>query len=64
MLELYGIPTTKNENTDPIVHQIASKLNVEINEHDIDISHRLSSSFNAGIIAKFSNRRKCEIFKS
>ena len=60
MLEIYGIPKTKNENTNKIAEQIANKLKVDLNENDIDVSHRLSNAINAGIIVKFTSWNKCE----
>ena len=43
-----------------IAEQIANKLKVDLNENDIDVSHRLSNTNNAGIIVKFTSRNKCE----
>ena len=60
MLKIYGIPKTKNENTNKIAEQIANKLKVDLNENDIDVSHRLSNANNAGIIVKFTSQNKCE----
>ena len=46
--------------TNKIAEQIANKLKVDLNENDIDVSHRLSNANNAGIIVKFTSRNKCE----
>ena len=46
--------------TNKIAEQIANKLKVDLNENDIDVSHRLSNTNNTGIIVKFTSRNKCE----
>lgn len=63
-LELKGIPVTAEENTDEIVSKIGSLIDVEINEEDISVSHRLQSkarnnreSTQQTLIVKFVSRR-------
>lgn len=40
-LEIKGIQVDKNENTNHIVHQVVELLDIDIEEEDISISHRL-----------------------
>ena len=46
-----------NESTDDIVIKIAKHLNININEKDVDISHRTSTKDDAVIIVKFDSRK-------
>jgi len=57
MLEMNGIPSKPNEDTDSIVLDIAKSVELELSLYDIEISHRLSKKPNATIIVKFNNRR-------
>ena len=68
-LEFEGVPQVQNEDTTEVVIKIADKLNINLNENDISIAHRLptkrpgksnNSSTNLptpAIIARFANRR-------
>lgn len=65
-LEIKGIPTTQDEDTDEIVKSIGSLINVDINDEDISISHRLKPSrYSKGppnIIVKFHRRNVRDYF--
>ena len=72
-LEIKGIPETKDENTDRIVINLASKMGVQMNESDISVSHRnpnpkadrSSNSTGPAIIVKFTRRNtRDQLFKS
>ena len=56
MLEINVLPYRKQEDTDQVAINVARALKVE----DIQIFHRLSPDANAGIIGKFTSRRKRE----
>lgn len=58
-LEICNIPRTKDENLQNIVHKLASKLDIPIQESDIDVVHRLPTKPNKiePIIVQFTNRR-------
>ena len=62
MIEIMGIPQIQGENTDNLIFDIGKKLDLKLDENDIEISHRLSSHYYAPIIAKFNNRRKRDLF--
>ena len=60
-LVLSGIPKTSEENTDEIVNEVATLMNVGLGDSDISVSHRLptkSASSCPNIIVKFT-RREC-----
>ena len=40
-LEFLGIPQMTNENTNEMIKKLVKKLNIEICEKDISISHRI-----------------------
>ncbi|KAL9952153.1 hypothetical protein ACROYT_G039366 [Oculina patagonica] len=40
-VEIKGIPTSRDENTNEVVKQVAGLLDIELGEDDISISHRL-----------------------
>ena len=57
--KFHGISCNPNENINHIIKAMAKKLNIDLKENDISISHRLpkSSSNNSPIIiARFTNR--------
>ena len=56
MLEINEVLYRKQEDTDQVAINIAQALKVE----DIQVFHRLSPDANAGIIGKFTSRRKRE----
>ena len=58
MVEIHGIERKENEDTNNLVLKIAKKVNADISNDDIDISHRISKKDNASIIVKFINRKK------
>ena len=60
MLEINEVLYRKQEDTDQIVINIAQALKVELSEEVIQVFHRLTSAANAGIIVKFTSRRKRE----
>lgn len=43
-VEIKGIPPTEDQNTSDIVVQVAELLDIELEESDISISHRLPAS--------------------
>ena len=73
-VEIKGIPVSRDENTNEVVKQVASLLDVELGEDDISISHRLPPippwtdkdgivhSPPSSIIAKFVKRHVKEKF--
>lgn len=60
LLEIHGVPFTQGENTNAIVKNVAQIVdpNMELNENDISISHRLQAAegFTPPIIVKFTRR--------
>ena len=68
-LEIYGVPTMRNENTNQIVKTVAKALNVQLCERHISTSHRPTQHQNQTrqyppIIVRFSNRdKRNEIFR-
>lgn len=60
LVEIHGVPVTENEDTNSIVKQIVHLLDSTMNleEHDISISHRLpaSAGYIPPIIVKFVRR--------
>ena len=72
-LEIRGVPVTCGEDTNEIVKKIGALTDVDINDTDISISHRIPSS-NGGksgsippirhpaIVVKFTNRRIRDLF--
>lgn len=59
MVEIYGVPRTKKDDTDKIVESMAKALEIDLElDTDIEVSHRLSKKEKASIIVKFNNRRK------
>ena len=61
-LVISGIPKTPEENTDEIVKEVATLMDVDLDVSDISISHRLptkSASSYPNIIVKFT-RRECK----
>ena len=70
-VEIHGVPTMRNENTNQIVKTVAKALNVQLGERHISTSHRLSKPQNQKetrqyppIIVRFSNRdKRNEIFR-
>lgn len=49
-VEISGIPEVKEENTDDIVIKVGSLIGLDIDKHDISISHRLpKSSYSAAV---------------
>lgn len=67
-LRIFGVEEKQNEDTDQIVMQVAQKIGVELNIHDIDRSHRVGRSDTGRprpIIVKFvSYRKRSEVFRS
>lgn len=57
-LEIRGVPTSSSEDTNEIVKNIGSLVNVCIEDKDISISHRIKSGTSAisPIIVKFTRR--------
>ena len=58
-LEVRGIPQTESENTNDIIFQIASNIDVKIDHENISTSHRLPGSgpttkFHPSIVVKFT----------
>lgn len=66
-LEIRGIPISNDENTNDVVKEIASLIDVEVQDSDISISHRLptkSRSLCPSIIVKFTRRTvRHDLFK-
>ena len=57
-----GIPFTNDEDTDKIIGNLIHEMEAPIDLSKIDISHRQSNRQDAGIIAKFVDRRSRNIF--
>ena len=62
LLEIHGVPVLEGEDTNGIVKQVTQLLNsdLELNESDISISHRLPANEGSisPIIVKFTRRDK------
>ena len=62
LLEIHGVPVLEGEDTNGIVKQVTQLLNsdLELNESDISISHRLPANEGSipSIIVKFTRRDK------
>jgi hypothetical protein len=73
-LEVRGVPITVDEDIDEIIQSIGKLLDVEIDDSDISVSHRLPSrargtstgaKFPPAIIVKFTNRNiRDELYRS
>lgn len=71
-LEIRGVPVTTGEDTNEIVKKIGALIEVDINDTDISISHRIPLSNNGesgstsirhpAIVVKFTNRRIRDCF--
>ena len=71
-LELRGVPVTSGEDTNEIVKKIGTLIDVDINDTNISISHRISLVNNGEsgsipirhsvIVVKFTNRRILDRF--
>lgn len=60
-IEIHGIPELPQENIYSLLHNIGKTLDCEVQQHDIDIAHRIPStnkSLPRPIIVKFLNRWK------
>ena len=59
-LEIRGIPVREDEDTNEIVKKVGNLVDVEIEDEDISISHRLpmrkNSTYDPAIIVKFTRR--------
>ena len=62
MVDISGVPRTRNENTDKIAIAVASLMGVTLEEKDISTSHRESASPKAPIIVKFTTRKTRNLF--
>ena len=71
-LEIRGVPVSAGEDTNEIVKKIGALIEVDINDTDISISHRIPLSNNgesgstptrhSAIVVKFTNRRIRDCF--
>ena len=65
-IEIRGIPTSEDEDTDEIVKNVGSLIDANVNDEDISISHRLktnnSNKRDSPIIVKFIRRKDKELF--
>ena len=60
-LELRGIPSSRDENTDDIVIKVASLVNINIKKEDISVSHRIrNSGIRGGSTVNSSSSRDME----
>ena len=60
-LEFQGIPVQPNENTNEVIRKLLTKVNIQLNDNDVCVSHRLpatSPNFPPTIIMRFTNREK------
>ena len=59
--EIHGVPVTEDEDTDEIVKNIDELIDVNIDDEDISISHRLNANISSKrdplIIVKFIRRK-------
>ncbi len=62
MIEIPGISRAQNENCEPLVIEIGKKIGIEIEERDIEVSHRNSTKQDAAIISKFASRKVSDEF--
>ena len=65
-LEFHGIPDEFDMSTDQVVCRIAQAIGVEIQENDIEISHRIGRKRgNKPILAKFASHKvKSKVYKA
>lgn len=74
-LEIRGVPQSKDEDTDEIVKKIGDLMDVDLDDNDISVSHRLSDGFQTrsdgvqikrvpAIIVKFIRRSDRDEFYS
>ena len=71
-LEIRGVPVTTGEDTNVTVKKIGALIDVDINDTDISISHRIPSSNDRAsgstsfrhpaIVVKFTNRKNRDLF--
>ena len=60
-LELRGIPSSRDENTDDIVIKVASLVNINIKKEDISVNHRIrNSGIRGGSTVNSSSSRDME----
>ena len=62
MIEISGIPRSQNENCEALIIEVGKKIGVEIEEKDIEVSHRNSAKQDAAIITKFASRKVSDKF--
>ena len=58
-VKIFGVPYNANENTNDIVRRIGISIGVQINEHDISVSHRtgrIRGSSPRPIVVRFTRR--------
>lgn len=66
-IEISGIEQRKNENLREVMHSIASKLNIHLEDSDIDIIHRVptrNERYPPKIIVQFVTRTKRNVWLS
>lgn len=67
-VEIRGVPVTEDEVTDEIVKNIGELIDINVDNEDISISHRLKASSSSKrdppIIVKFIRRKDKELFYS
>ena len=64
-LEIHGIPENAYTTTEEVVLKLAEALNVPVNPHDIEISHKLKRKSNKPIIVKFvSHKVKTNLYRA
>ena len=65
MLEIQGVPREERPSTEEVVLKIADALEVDIDSHSIEISHRTQRKNSDAIIVKFlSHKDKVKMKKS
>ena len=64
MVETSGIPRQTRENCEELVLKLASKINIDLKEEEIEACHRTSSKPDAPIIVKLGSRKKSALMLS
>eukprot|EP00794_Sanderia_malayensis_P002865 gene2865-3312_t len=57
MIEIAGIPKTREEDCEKIAITVSAKVGVMINHEDIEAAHRISRREEASIIVKYKSRK-------
>ena len=60
MIEIAGIPRSRDEDCEKIAIDLGSKIGVSFDHNDIEAAHRISKKEEASIIVKFKSRKTAQ----